>query len=310
MLRISATSDNRRNRGSAISSVWHLAAIAMTSSTLRRELPAAGGVVDNDRRQLRLSGTMCARLDSQGSDVPTEPERRHRLVMPRWLDVRLVAGVALVLLAVVAGARVFAAAGRYTEVYVARQPLAPGEHLRADDLGIGRIRFGGGGGSYIAATGSPPVGYLVTRYVGLGELVPLAALSGSGAAPAQSRLVTVPVAPGHLPDDLAHGDLIDLYLTPKVSDTDNVPPPTTVLTSVAVDSDDAGSQSLSGGSMVSLVLAVPLDRVASVVHAVESGTLDVVRVPAAAVGSAPSSPPLPASPVPSSAASSSAAATR
>jgi hypothetical protein len=223
--------------------------------------------------------------------------------MPRWLDVRLVAGLVLVLLAVVAGARVFAAADRYTEVYVARAPLAPGEHLRAADLGVARIRFAGGGDSYISATGSPPVGYLVTRYVGPDELVPLAALSSAAADPTQSRLVTIPVAPGHLPDDLAHGDLIDLYLTPKVPDTNNVPPPTAVLTSVAVDSEDAGSQALSGGSMVSLVLAVPLDRVANVVHAVESGTLDVVRVPAAAVGSAPSPPPPIGVPAPAAASS-------
>jgi hypothetical protein len=97
----------------------------------------------------------------------------------------------------------------------------------------------------------------------------------------------VPVTPGHLPDDLAHGDLVDVYLTPKVGTEAKVPRPVQVLASVAVDSYDDGSRSLAGGSTVSVVLAVPAGRVADVVHAVESGTIDLVRVPAAAAGSAP-----------------------
>jgi hypothetical protein len=219
--------------------------------------------------------------------------RASRLATPRWLDTRLVLGVILVLVAVVVGARVFAAAGRYTQVYVARRALVPGEHLAASDVATGRIRFTGDGGQYIAASGGAPVGYLVTRYVGAGELVPRGALSASATTVTQTRSVTVPVAPGHLPDDLSHGDLVDLYLSAKVAAGSNVPAPIEVLSAVAVDSDDGGSQALSGGSMVSVVLAVPLDRVATVVHAVESGILDVVRVPAAAAGPA-LSPPSPA----------------
>jgi hypothetical protein len=218
--------------------------------------------------------------------------RASRLATPRWLDVRLVVGVLLVLLAVLAGARIFAADGRYTEVYVARHLLVPGEHLAAGDLSVGQVRFSGEGGSYISAAGQPPVGYLVTRYVGPGEFVPIAALSATAAAATASRFVTVPVAPGHLPGDLAHGDLVDVYLTPKEGSEAKVPAPIEVLSSAVVDSYDAGSSTLSGGSTVSVVLAVPTGLVAAVVHAVESGTLDLVRVPAAAAGTAPS----PASP--------------
>lgn len=214
--------------------------------------------------------------------------RASRLATPRWLDARLVVGVVLVLLAVVSGARVFASADRYTEVYVARQALVPGEHLGAGDLSVGQVRFGGEGGSYVAASGAAPVGYLVTRYVGPGEFVPITALAASASDATTSRFVTLPVVPGHLPDDLAHGDLVDVYLTPKVGTEAKVPPPVQVLSSVAVDSYDDGSRSLAGGSIVSVVLAVPASRVTAVVHAVESGTIDLVRVPAAAAGSAPS----------------------
>jgi hypothetical protein len=225
----------------------------------------------------------------------SEPSpRARRLATPRWLEPRLVIGILLVLASVVIGARVFATAGRYTQVYVARHQLVPGEHLAAGDLAVGRVRFGGNGGAYVAAAGAAPLGYLVTRYVGPGELVPLAALSSSGTTTSASRLVTVPVAPGHLPDGLGHGDLVDVYETAKVAAGGAVPQPVEVLAGVAVDAADGGSQSLTGSSTVSVVLAVPPASVARVIHAVESGSLDVVRVPAAAAGAAPSPPASPA----------------
>jgi hypothetical protein len=223
--------------------------------------------------------------------VPEASPRASRLATPTWLDGRLVLGVVLVLLAVVAGARIFAGASRYTEVYVARNPLVPGEHLRADDLSVGQVRFSGEGGAYVAA-GKPPVGYVVTRYVAAGEFVPVAAVSARPADALASRFVTVPVQPGHLPADLGQGDLVDVYLTAKQSSGAPTPTPSRVLSSIAVDSATGGSPALAGGSMVAVVLVVPAARVTDVVHAVESGTVDLVGVPSAALRSAPSAGPL------------------
>jgi hypothetical protein len=244
--------------------------------------------------------------------VPGVSPRANRLPTPHWLDARLVIGVVLVLLAVVAGARVFAGADRETTVYLARRALVPGEHLDRSDLSIGRIRFDGQGRSYIGANGTPPVGYVVTRYVGPGELVPLSALA-STATIAPTRLVTVPVPPGHLPQGLGHGDLVDLYVTPKVTGSATgaatSPPPIRVLASVAVDSDDGGAAARSGGSTVSVVLVVPVGQVTAVISAVESGTIDVVEVPAVtAAGLAPTSPASPSGASPAAPASASAAA--
>jgi hypothetical protein len=219
--------------------------------------------------------------------VSDRSPRASRLATPRWLDARLVFGVLLVLVAVVVGARVFASAGRYTSVYVARHALVPGEHLNPDDLSTGQVRFSGEGGSYVAVGSAVPTGYLVTRYVAAGEFVPLAALSAQASTPGASRYVTVPVTPGHLPDDLDHGDLVDVYLTPKVGAGDRVPAPTLVLSAVAVEADDGGSQSLSAGSAVAVVLTVPAGRVSAMVHAVESGTVDLVRVPPSVAAGAP-----------------------
>jgi hypothetical protein len=214
--------------------------------------------------------------------------RASRLATPRWLDVRLVLGMVLVLLAVVGGSRVFASAGHFTKVYVARHALVPGEHLDAGDLSIGEVRFNGEGASYVAVVGQTPVGYLVTRYVDAGEFVPLTALSATTSTTADSRFVTVPVAPGHLPDGLDHGDLVDVYVTAKVAAGAKVPFPSRVLAAVAVDSADGGSES-SGGSTVAVVLDVPAALVATTIHAVESGTIDLVRVPPSAAAPMPPS---------------------
>ena len=207
--------------------------------------------------------------------------RAARLATPRWLDARLVLGILLVLLAVVAGARVFASADHYSRVYVAKHDLVPGERVTAGDLTIGRVRLDGQGSLYVAA-GAPPVGYVVTRYVGAHEFLPVGARAAGTPKDADSRFVTVPVAPGHLPPSLTRGELVDVYLTPKASAGAAVPAPTLVLANIAVQSREGGSRGFGGEATLSVVLAVPADRVSDIVHAVESGTIDLVAVPAPA----------------------------
>jgi hypothetical protein len=222
--------------------------------------------------------------------VPDPSPRASRLATPSWLDLRLVTGVVMVLLSVVIGARIFASADRYTQVYVARSSLVPGEHVAADDLRVGQARFDGEGAEYVAA-GAEPVGYVVTRYVGAGELVPIDSLAPHATAAAASRLVTVPVDAGHRPTDLAHGDLVDVYVTAKSGLGHAPAPPTRVLAGVPVDSADDGGDSLTGDGDSAVVLAVPTEDVDAMVAAVESGSIDLVRIPAADVAVAPSPAP-------------------
>ncbi len=209
--------------------------------------------------------------------------RATRTAVPRWLDVRLAVGVLLVLVAVVVGARVFASAGTMTPVWVAARDLVAGQHVGPGDLTVGHVRLDGQGGYYLSAHSGPPEGYVVTRFVGANEFVPANALSAT-AVGSGTRLVTVPVQPGHLSADLARGALVDVYLTPKTGAGAVAPAPQLVLPAVPVESRDGGTGSFSGSSTVSVVLAVPADDVAAVVHAVESGTIDLVALPPAAAG--------------------------
>jgi hypothetical protein len=210
--------------------------------------------------------------------------RATRLAAPRWLDARLALGVLLVLASVVAGARLLAAADDRAAVLVARHDLVPGQHLTADDFAVGHVQLADQAGRYVAAA-APPIGYVVTRFVGTDELLPADAVT-AGAAVTDSRFVTVPVQPGHLPGDLARGALVDVYLTRTVGAGVDVPAPTLVLSAVPVRSTGGGSRVFGSSSTLSVELDVPKDRVSDLVHAVESGTIDLVAVPAAATANA------------------------
>ena len=65
--------------------------------------------------------------------VVTSPTPR-RVRAPKWLDLRLVAGVVLVLASVLLGARVISRANASDSVWAASRDLAPGTVLSADDL--------------------------------------------------------------------------------------------------------------------------------------------------------------------------------
>lgn len=214
--------------------------------------------------------------------------RASRLALPRWLDARFAAGVLLVLLAVVGGARVIGAADDYDRVWVARHPLAVGQQVTADDFSVGRARLYGSGEHYLSADAALPVGYVVVRAVGAGEMVPLGAVSATG-VPTDRRLVSVPVAPGHFPADLARGDVVDVYVTAKShGGAASAEPPQLVLSDATVSDRDGGARGFAAGSsVVGVVLSVPAGDVTELVGAVEAGSLDVVRVPAAVAASHP-----------------------
>ena len=135
---------------------------------------------------------------------PVPPPAR-RLGAPTWLDARLVLGVLLVLVSVVAGARVVGTADRSSSVWVATRDLAAGAVLTEGDLEPGRVRLFGDASRYVGVTGPGPVGYVLTRGVGARELLPAAGLARPEEALRTRRDVAVPVQPGHLPDDLQSG---------------------------------------------------------------------------------------------------------
>lgn len=226
-------------------------------------------------------------MDDRGPARDAVSPPAQRLVPRRWLDARAVLGIVLLLGSMIGGARLFAAASHETSVWAAAHDLAPGERLSGADIRRVRVRLGDAASGYL--TGPPPQGYVVVRFVAAHELLPASALAASPHADA-SRLVTVPVQAGHLPPDLAPGDRVDVYLTARPTGGAGVAganaPPTLVLASAVVQARPSGGRAFGADTAISVVLVVPSDHVADVVRAAESGSVDLVAVPAGAGGGA------------------------
>jgi hypothetical protein len=217
------------------------------------------------------------------SDLPAPPATR--LKAPSWLDGRLVVGVMLVLLSVVVGAKIIASSDRYDVIWAASRAVAPGTTLTKADLVRVKVRFKDHGAAYIAADGPTPAGRATIQALAEGQLIPVAAVPA--AAPAQVRLVTIPVAKLHMPkgSDL-HGVQVDLYVTPK-SAGGVQSGPQLVLAAVTI-ADTITDSSLGGSGGSGVVLSVPLAYVDAVVAAAQNGAVDLVRVPADATAAQPS----------------------
>ena len=231
------------------------------------------------------------------SETPASP-RASRLATPGWLDGRLVLGVLLVLVSVVVGARVLSSADRSTAVYAVTGDLAAGTVLDAADLKQVRVRLFDNADSYVAGS-APPVGYVLRRALGAGELLPKRALS----APVEVdfREVTVPVEVGHLPLELARGAQVDVWVTPEAAGKQEAAPaegadPATpdelalrgaqlVLQGVTVQDVQREGGAFSGSTSLPVVLQVRPGDVAGLVSAMSLGRIDLVRVPREVEGS-------------------------
>jgi hypothetical protein len=206
--------------------------------------------------------------------LPGPTPRRVR--PPRWLDLRLVLGVLLVLGSVLLGARIVSAADATVPVWAAATDLAPGTELDAGDLVPVDVRLDDAAGLYLS-TSTRPEGGLLARAVREGELLPFSALE----EPAEHVQLPLPVPAGYVPPGLKGGDLIDVYAVADpaagaVGIADG---------SVTLVVRRATVQEVMGGSdgvlstpttAVQVVVAVPADRAADVLTSIAGRPLVVV----------------------------------
>ncbi len=197
-----------------------------------------------------------------------------RLARPRWRDVRLLGGVLLVLVSVVLGARVLAAADDTVAVWAAAGDLGTGSVLQAADLRSVQVRLGDEAQAYVSADAPPPVGWVLLRPVGAGELLPVSAASATPPGPVL-RQVTVAVERFHAPTDLARGHRVDVYVTPDDGQTYLV-----VGAALVQDLVEDGGRLGPSGSAIGVALGVAPTDVQALVQAAQDGPIDLVRVPA------------------------------
>lgn len=229
---------------------------------------------------------------------PHSPAAR-RIRSPSWLDLRLVLGVLLVLVAVAVGARVVAGADRSTTVWGLSHDVASGTALTAADLRQVRVQLYSDAPRYLS-TAISPAGQVLNRDLQGGDLLPRTAL---GPVPS-GVVVPLPVDRGLLPPGLSHGDRIDVYVGPG-SGADAAGTTRPVLQAATVQTVSTGQGgALSGGTdKVQVTVRVHPDQEAPLVAAVAGGTLYVTQnvgtaAPVRALGHGPSPRPTP-SPAPS-----------
>jgi hypothetical protein len=185
------------------------------------------------------------------SPLPTCPAPR-RVRPPRWLDLRLLLGLLLVLGSVLLGARVIGSADATVPVWAAAGDLAAGTELDEDDLVAVDVRLDGAADAYLS-TSTRPVGRTLARAVRSGELVPGSVLE----EPAELVQLALPVQAGFVPPGLRRGGLVDVY---------------------AVADPAAGATTETGGSVTPVVVRAPVQALSGRTDGVLSTPTTTVQV--------------------------------
>jgi hypothetical protein len=190
-------------------------------------------------------------IPTAGAEIPPGSAPR-RVRPPRWLDLRLVLGVLLVLGSVLVGARLVSSADATVPVWAATGDLAPGTELTADDLVAVDVRLDSTADAYLS-TGTRPEGRTLGRAVRAGELLPRSALEGPG----ELVQLALPVQAGYVPPGLQRGRLVDVY---------------------AVADPAAGATAVADGSVTAVVLKAPVQAISGRSEGVLSTPTSAIQV--------------------------------
>lgn len=216
-----------------------------------------------------------------GRQVPAATDLQSpaaaRLRPPRWFSVRMIVGVLIVLVSVVAGVRVISAADQTVPVLVATADLVPGQPLTSELVEVQNVRLEHGVDTYL--TGEVGSGYVVVRPVGRGELLPGAAISPAAEVP-EVRYVTLPLDAAELPHGISPGDVVDVWTTPL----DDGPAATLLLPAVSVTAASAGGGGFADASrQAQVTLAITGDDLhdvtAQLVAAARAGRVYLAALP-------------------------------
>jgi Flp pilus assembly protein CpaB len=151
--------------------------------------------------------------DRRATELPASPRAtRHRV--SAWRDPRLLVGVVLVAGSGLLGATLLSDDATVA-VWATRDAVAAGEPVRADALVRREVRFADQADAdrYVSAGDPLPTGATLSRDVGLGELLPRAAIAPDPEAPAVE--VPLRVAVEALPATVRTGSVVDVWVTPS-----------------------------------------------------------------------------------------------
>lgn len=188
-----------------------------------------------------------------------------------WRDSRVIVGVIVVVVCMVAGARIVTWGEERVSVWQVTRDLSVGASLSPAE--VSAVEIPADLTQEFLPTAQMPEGRL-TRNVRAGELLTFSSLATDDEP--DVRWVTVPVAPLHAPADLAPGDRVDMWSTPR-ADLGVPTDPELVLANVLIAQIFSEARGFEGDFAV--VVEVLPDQAADVLRASRGGGVDLVRVP-------------------------------
>jgi hypothetical protein len=211
-------------------------------------------------------------------ELPSVPANRLR--RPSWRDPRLAVGVGLVLLSVVLGARVVAAADDTQPAWAAAHTLTPGDPVGPEDVQAVQVRMDGDSRAYLPATGDLPEGLVALRGVGTGELLPP---SGVGEVEGvEVRPVGIPVSSA-LPAGLRKGARVDVWVAePDVERAGSFSQPRRLVAAAEVAEVNEGGGALGTGNSTTVQVLVGEQELPEALAALANGAdVSLVLLPGA-----------------------------
>ena len=193
------------------------------------------------------------------------------------LDPRLLIGLLLVAGSVAAVVAIVSTADETIEVYSARAPLSPGDRIESSDLNMSSVRLANAGDLYLLSGEVPDGGFVMTRSVSAGELVPASAVGSTSGLSLTALVLSVD---GALAASIEAGSPVDVWSS-REGETGVFGPPSVIVSGATVvrlveeDTIVAGSQS------VAVEILVPRARVARVLEALSNS--DVLSVVPASI---------------------------
>jgi len=211
---------------------------------------------------------MQARRRSTGLRRPTRSGRgtsdSERTPRSFWFDPRFAIGIVLVVVSVFGVVGVVSAADSSVFVYAARSSLSVGDRVHTSDVDAQRVRLGSLGGRYLVDGDIPSIGFVVTRAVSAGELIPASAVGDVAGSAAASIVVSVS---GELARSVGDGSVVDLWSAKETEDS-VFGPPTVLVGSATVVRVIAAEGVIADRSKQSIELLVPRVKTAAVLEAI------------------------------------------
>lgn len=205
-----------------------------------------------------------------------EPPTPRRIVRPRWLNIRIVGGVVLLIAAVIVGTKVIGSASQTSPVWAATRDFAAGTVVQPGDFVAAEVNLGEYGQRYLDSA-SALTGRVLTSPIRAGELLPAAALQQPGGG----RVMSIPVTPDHMAPGVDHGSVIDLYLVIDPKGLASGAPTTRLLrqgvTVQSVTAPASGGLSGAVSNKYRVALLVSAEQSADLVRQLPLGEAVVVR---------------------------------